>query len=142
MAKSKKHRIPLRFRLKCWLGDQIKKRVKCTDHYTRQNGPIHGSFGLSYCSYFTVPRLALQGMPVWWQILFLWLVNMLPSTPGYDCQRRDDRGRFIKDPWANYRRGSVAEILKQQELEEAQEKNKWKILAVEDGDNVKHTDQQ
>jgi hypothetical protein len=76
---------------------------------------IRYHFGLSYCSYYTVPRLALQEMPRWWQWLFCFLVNMLPETPTYTCQRRDKKGHFIKnDPWANYRRGSVKDV---QELE-------------------------
>ena len=104
----------------------IEIKVKCTDDYERQSGPIHRWFSLSYAAYFVAPRLALQGMPIWWQKIFIWLVNMLPlELPEYSCQRRDDRGRFIDDPWANYRRGSVAEILK------GEEKSGWKIINVE-----------
>lgn len=130
-----KVRIPLKFRAKCWLEDQIKKRAKCRQHYSRYNGPIHGWFGLSYCSYFTVPRIALQGMPLWWQYCFLLLVNALPETPEYVCQRRDENGKFIKDPWANYRRGDVEELIRQHE---AENKKEWKIVSVE---NVKHPKQ-
>ncbi len=102
--------ITLKDRLGFALDDEIGKRVKCASNYERTSGPIHHWFGLSYCSYYCVPRLALQEMPVWWQKLFLWLVNMLPETPAYTVQRRDEKGHFEKDPWANYRRGVVAEV--------------------------------
>jgi hypothetical protein len=103
--------IRLRDRLRFWFEDQIKKRVKCKSTYERTSGPIHHWFSLSYASYYVMPRLALQEMPVWWQRCFLFLVNMLPETPGYTCQRRDKKGHFIKDdPWANYRRGTVAKV--------------------------------
>lgn len=104
-------------------------KIDCIDHYTRKDGPVHQSFGLTYSAYYTVPRLALQGMPVWWQKIFVWLVYMLPDTPEYACQRRDDRGKFIKDPWANYRRGSVEDLIREQHEEKAS--CGWKVLSVE-----------
>lgn len=104
------------------------KKTICKDDYRRYDGPIHLHFGLSYCAYFTVPRLALQGMPLWWQKIFLWLVNMLPSTPEYCCQRRDENGKFIKDPWANYRRGSIKDIILQEQ--NAEKTSEWKIINV------------
>lgn len=88
-----------------------KTKPKCTYH--RTSSIIHNWFSLSYCSYFVAPRLALQEMPVWWQWCFVKLVNMLPHTPEYACQRRDKKGHFIKnDPWGNYRRGVVREVQK------------------------------
>lgn len=73
------------------------------------DGPIHWFFGLSYASYYCVPRLALQEMPTAWQEKFVALVEQLPPTPDYIVTRRDKEGRFIGDPWRNYRRGTVAE---------------------------------
>lgn len=78
----------------------------------RKDGPIHAAFGLGGCAYHVVPRIALQSMPIWWQRLFVWLVSMLPQTPEYVCQLRDNKGRFGQpDPWANYRHGDIQEII-------------------------------
>lgn len=79
--------------------------------YERYHGPVHDHMGLSYTGYYVVPRLALQSMPVWWQKIFVWLINMLPDTPEYSVQRRATNGRFIDDPWADYRRGCIATVL-------------------------------
>lgn len=81
--------------------------------HLRTNGPVHTWFELSYCSYLVIPRLALQEMPVAWQRR---LVDLLEegerlgmTTPsGYHVTRRTESGRFRSDPWANYRRGTVA----------------------------------
>lgn len=104
-------------------------KPKCLDSYERYNGPVHLWFSLSYSSYYCVPRLALQGMPIWWQKIFVWLINMMPETPEYVCQRRDGAGRFVKDPWANYRRGSIAQILYEQEQNKLNQD--WVLLNVE-----------
>lgn len=105
-------------------------KADCKDDHERYQGPVHQMFGLTYAAYYTVPRLMLQGMPLWWQRLFVWLVSMLPDSPEYVCQRRDGAGRFIKDPWANYRRGSIAQILHEEANPPAEVKD-WKILDVE-----------
>jgi len=92
---------------------------------------IHHWFGLSYCSYFTIPRLALQAMPLEWQQRFIGLMDEAfekygLETPAYHVLRDDesytalerddpeDEGSRIReftiiqdDPWANYRRGDV-----------------------------------
>lgn len=75
--------------------------------------PVHVWFGLTYSSYLVIPRLALQEMPVEWQRR---LVDLLEeghdvhgmSTPAdYQVTRRTG-GRYRRDPWADYRRGTVA----------------------------------
>lgn len=75
--------------------------------------PIHTAFGLTYSAYFTIPRLALQQMPRQWQARFVRLMRELeefiPETPTYEVRRRDKAGRYIADPWANYRHGTVSE---------------------------------
>ena len=76
--------------------------------------PIHVAFALTRSSYFVLPRLAMQQMPQQWQARFVRLMmemeEIIPETPAYTVQRRDQRGRLIKgDPWANYRRGTVSE---------------------------------
>lgn len=103
-------------------------KADCKEDQERYYGPVFEMFGHSYAAYHTVPRLMLQGMPLWWQRLFVWLISMLPDSPEYVCQRRDGAGRFIKDPWANYRGGSIAQILNN---EAAPEQPDWKILDVE-----------
>lgn len=75
--------------------------------------PVHIWFGLTYCAYFVMPRLALQAMPLEWQERFVALMDeadeMGLETPEYSVNRRDEKGRFIKDPWVNYRRGRAAD---------------------------------
>jgi len=76
------------------------------------DSPVHVAFGLTYASYFCVPRMVLERMPLEWQKQFVALVEQLPpSLPTYTCKRRDAAGRFIHDPLAEYRHGSLpAEI--------------------------------
>lgn len=139
-----------RTRIKFWLQHRLEKltkeHVKCKDDYRRNQGPIHGWFSLSYASYYVVPRLALQGMPIWWQKLFIFLVNMLPSIDSdYVVQVRNARGRFGGDPWANYRRGSAEELIARDARIRAEHEHKraadWKIISVESGNNVKRTNE-
>lgn len=73
---------------------------------------VHSMFGLSYASYFVVPRIVLVNMPNWWQAAFCFLMKYLPDTPEYTVQRRDDKGHFIKDDFANYRRGDIEQIMR------------------------------
>lgn len=87
-------------------------KADCITHYTRSEGPV--SYALAYSPYLCVPHLALKGMPLWWQRLFVWLLGMLPETPEYTVQRRDERGKFVKDPWVNYRHGSVQDLINQE----------------------------
>lgn len=72
-------------------------------------------FGLSYAAYLTIPRLALQELPVEWQQKFFDLLREAAEehgldTPSYVVMRRDHRGRLTsQDPWADYRHSTVAE---------------------------------
>jgi len=73
-----------------------------------EQGAVHGWFGLTYSSYFVIPRVALDAMPLDWQQRFVDLMNEademgLKIPDDYTVQRRDKRGRFINDPWSNYR---------------------------------------
>ena len=70
--------------------------------------PIHKWFGLSYSSYFTIPRSALQSMPLEWQEQFITLMNEaeklgIQTPDNYEVRRRDEDGKYMSDPWANYR---------------------------------------
>jgi len=78
------------------------------------NNFVHEWFGLTYSSYLVFPRLALQELSPDWQRRFVKLINeaerAMGSTPDdYVVLRRDKKGRFRNDPWANYRRGTVNE---------------------------------
>lgn len=105
-------------------------KVECRTTDERRNGPVRSALGLSYCAYFVIPRLALEGMPVWWQKVFIWLCEMLPDTPEYICQRRDSKGRFMVDPWANYNRTKVEELIQKEcAFKSAQG---WDIIVLEE----------
>ena len=76
--------------------------------------PIHGWFELSYSSYLVLPRSILQSMPVRWQRRFVHLLHDLRAALGedtakapsqYDVRVRDERGRFVRDPYSDYNRG-------------------------------------
>lgn len=76
--------------------------------------PIHAFFGLSYSSYLVFPRSILQSAPVEWQREFVELLEELRDLSegvefepagGYRVQALDSRGRFIRDEFADYRRG-------------------------------------
>jgi len=114
-------------------------KPECKSGYPRSSGPVHQRFGLTYAAYYTVPRLALQGMPIWWQKIFCWLVDMLPDTPEYTVQRRDERGKFIKDPWGDYRRGSVEQLIREQQDDER--RAGWTLLSIDKGDTAATVDQ-
>lgn len=65
---------------------------------------------LSYAHYLTVPRSAIQSMPVEWQDKFAALLEELdrrldwrPKRGRYHVQLRDERGAFCRDPLAPYR---------------------------------------
>ena len=72
--------------------------------------PIHTWFGLTYSSYFVLPRSVLQSAERAWQERFIALMEELRETHGhhveddnYTVQLRGRDGRFKKDPLAEYR---------------------------------------
>lgn len=74
--------------------------------------PIHGWFELSYAQYLTIPRSALQSMPIEWQARFAACLEQLddvidwrPSKGRYWVYLKDGRGRYVRDPMADYERG-------------------------------------
>jgi hypothetical protein len=107
--------------------------------HQEQNGtyvesPLHGWFGLSYSSYFVMPRLALEALPVDWQNRFIALMDEAEAagmeTPAYHVLRDDPEHTLVEkydsedetsrdyiftslreDPWANYRRGCAEELM-------------------------------
>ncbi|UQM93900.1 hypothetical protein vBSmQDWS359_62 [Stenotrophomonas phage vB_Sm_QDWS359] len=84
--------------------------MRPVDPQTYFHGPMWDEFGLSYSSYLVLPRTLLCGMPVEWQEQMVKLLDEARAT--YDTNQVDDnyhvalrgeRGRFRKDPLANYR---------------------------------------
>lgn len=77
---------------------------------------IHTFFNLSYSSYLILQRSTLQSMPKEWQYKFVELLEelvgagyseLMPKEKGsFVVKLRDSNGKFIKDPLANYNRGS------------------------------------
>jgi hypothetical protein len=81
------------------------------DRYEIDDEPIHLFFGLSYSNYLVIQRSLLQSMPVEWQRKFVKLLEEMNEHFGYRdngsfrVNRIDSRGKFMKDPLANYDRG-------------------------------------
>lgn len=68
---------------------------------------IHDWFGLTYASYLVLPRVLMQEMPAKWQEKMVILLNEAQDTwehdDNYTVQLKDKKGRFKKDPLADYR---------------------------------------
>jgi hypothetical protein len=86
-------------------------------HYDKDGAimenPVDYFFGLSYASWLTLPRLALQEMGPDWQARFVDLMEegyargLAPPDDTYVMRRVG--GKFVSnDHWNNYRRGTVA----------------------------------
>jgi len=75
----------------------------------QDNEPIHGYFELTYAQYIAIPRSVLQSMPVEWQRRFVECMQELDDTidwrQNYLVYLRDNKGRFMNDPLADYNRG-------------------------------------
>lgn len=76
--------------------------------------PIHLWFGLSYASFFVMPRTVLQSMPVAWQAKFVALMKETherfpgwepPWPQGWTVHLRGEGGRYVADDLARYERG-------------------------------------
>lgn len=75
-------------------------------------GPIHHFFNLSYASYLVLPRSMLQSMPKDWQAKFVMMLEEIrdmfgdyPEDGTYKVRLRDEQGRCMVDPLADYERG-------------------------------------
>lgn len=76
--------------------------------------PIWDWFSLSRASYLVLPRLGMQAMPIEWQNRMISLLDELIEAGmaphgKYRVSRINNRGRFVPDPWRDYRRGSADE---------------------------------
>lgn len=75
--------------------------------------PMHEWFGLSYSSYLVLQRSVIQAMPVEWQHRMVALLEEVEARfdtshcpPRFSVHARDERGRFVLDPFRDYRRGA------------------------------------
>lgn len=77
-------------------------------------------FGLTYSNYLVIPRLMLESMPLEWQEKFVELLNEADDrlvidhpdyTNDYLVKLRGKNGRFIADPYKNYRHGEPLKVV-------------------------------
>lgn len=78
------------------------------------DAPFHEWFGLTYSSYLVLPRSILEALPLDFQNRMVALLDeaadIIDSSQiqdNYSVQLRDHKGKFIKDPFANYRHPPV-----------------------------------
>lgn len=74
--------------------------------------PVHLWFELTYASYLVLHRSAMCAMPIEWQEKMVALLDEMEDTidadkmpQNFTINVRDERGKFIKDPYSDYRRG-------------------------------------
>jgi len=95
-------------------------QVYAADDYSFDNIPelqpvssrMEHFWGLSYAQYLTVPRSAIQNMPRRWQDQLAHLMEEMdatldwrPKESRYYCFLKDSKGRYARDPLAEYRHG-------------------------------------
>lgn len=90
----------------CGLPDYAKEHGHIVD------GAIHRWFELTYAQYLTIPRTALQSMPLEWQDRFVRCldeldvtIDWLPEDGHYWVKLKDTKGRYMRDPLQDYERG-------------------------------------
>lgn len=83
------------------------------------NQAIHSFFGLSYCSYLVLPRVALQSMSQEWQREFVKMVKQIPEhlpdfeqlePDHYKILSVDKNGKFTSDKFPGYRHNNLKTI--------------------------------
>jgi hypothetical protein len=108
---------------------KIRHRLSNTKYYLRlwiyrllgkpiyQECPVHIWFGLSYANYLTVPRSILEAMPHSWKEKFVTLLKELddtldwaPTKGTYYVQLRDEKGRYLYDPFLQYRHVDIEDM--------------------------------
>lgn len=74
------------------------------------DAPFHGWFGLTYSAYLVLPRAVLEALPLDLQLRMIAVVEearkLLDTdkiNDNYTVQLRNEHGRFVKDPFSNYR---------------------------------------
>lgn len=78
------------------------------------DAPFNQWFGLTYSSYLVLPRSILEALPLDLQNRMVALLDEATDLldgdkiqGNYNVQLRDNKGKFIKDPLANYRHPPV-----------------------------------
>src|SRR4051794_1977145 len=91
--------------------------VRLDDDLVDDPDPVHGEFGLTYASYFVMPRVLLEAMPEGWQRVFVqsirdfWQVfDDRQVDRAYQVHLRGEDGRFQPDPFSHYRHPNQALI--------------------------------
>ncbi len=75
---------------------------------TEMEGDAWSFFGLSYASWLVLPRIALQSMPLKWQVRFFKMVNEIedtlemPKVEGYVVSVKKNN-KFIRSPFPHYK---------------------------------------
>ncbi len=74
------------------------------------DAPFHHWFGLTYSSYLVLPRSILEALPLEWQERMVALLDEASDLldtdqiqDNYSVQLRGANGKFVKDPFQNYR---------------------------------------
>lgn len=99
------------------------KRVPTLPHILTE--PIQEFFGLTYASYFVMPRSVLQSMPVEWQARFVAMIDEIDDViefpPNHEKSywvRAHEGRRFCDDPLRDYDRGRRMLPYKKEYVEE------------------------
>lgn len=110
--------------LVCWCSlrvpchaDVLLKIANAEIYDGRRDGPIHGWFGLTYAHYLVLPRSLMSVMPIEWQER---MTNCLEEMyracehlnvkDKYTVLLRGEKGRIVKDPYADYRHSNVPNL--------------------------------
>lgn len=74
------------------------------------DAPFHAWFGLTYSAYLVLPRAILEALPEDLQNRMIACIDeareLLDTdkiSDNYSVKLRDDEGRYVRDPFANYR---------------------------------------
>lgn len=84
----------------------------------RRDNRVHEWFALTYSNYLILPRSLMQAMPIEWQERLTACLKEMrsaveplqPINDNYCVQLRNERGRFIEDPYSEYRHSRVPDL--------------------------------
>lgn len=89
------------------------KEKQCSSPLHEWCDPINESTILYRTQYLVLSRTLLEAMPKEWQHRFIDIIDEIEDefdyshpdwfTPNYTVNCKDKDGRFIQDPWGNYR---------------------------------------
>lgn len=85
---------------------------------------VHLWFELTYSSYLVLHRSIMCAMPLEWQEKMVALLEEMDGIidssqliSKFTVQARDEKGRFIQDPYANYRHPPEIPFIEQREVQ-------------------------